>query len=657
MSFLHLKVHHDMQAQSPPPILIAQRLWVPGDTQAILWDMDGVLIDSLGLDLTICNQLVKHYFGEQVNLSNALIRSLFAYDPVKFWELILSFIATTYSIPEVMKPFDAILAAFNQARLEWDFSLNPGIIEILQAAHAQPLKLAVVSNNPTVDVEKILRRTGINDYFTQIIGNDLQQLQKKPAPDTYLFAAQLLEVNPKQCVVIEDSLVGAEAGYHAQCFTVGVATGSADFAALEQSPWTHQVYTAFNPMELSLQFGNVRQKQLITPNEFVSHMIEHIAWRLGVAINLQWYHNDWLLLGITLGQKIRTLPLQTTEAVALGMIDDGSAEVVIKITDEANLQFQAVENIDLAWFLSLRCEQLSNGQPLVELAQGLAQGLGAAVTITVCSVEDPHHTWEGVFRSLGIALHKIFAPPQPEALPFDYRIEENPALGEIRVLAKSLHYSKVFRGTAESHVEVAVDFARQNANVFLFNVAPSIAVEELAQLLELLAQEAGFTLQVKFNATVLSSSHVVLEDTALVLGRALLEILILRMQQWGINGAGSSIRTLPDLEQQPLRVGISVEGRKFWRLVPFTVPMEQVKKEFILGQTVYQQLRSEDLDDFLDGLSGGLACSIMIHIAELVEPQLGWLLLFQNLGKALKEVFAFNPYRQGVPPGVKATLS
>jgi HAD superfamily hydrolase (TIGR01509 family) len=644
-----------MQVQ--PTILIAQRLWVPSDTQAILWDMDGVLIDSLSLDLTICNQLVKHHFGEQVNLSTAVIRSFFAYDSVKFWELILDFLATTYSIPEVMRPFEEIVATFNQARLEWNFNLNPGIIEILQAAHAQALKLAVVSNNPTIDVKKILYRTGISDYFTQIIGNDIEQLQKKPAPDTYLLAARLLEVNPKQCVVIEDSLVGTEAGYQAECFTIGVATGSAEFSTLVQSSWTHQVYTAFEPAQLSLQFGNVRHKQLITPNEFVSHMVEHIAWRLGVAINLQWYHDDWLLLGTTLGQKIRTLPLQTTAAVALGMIDDGSAEVVIKITNEANLQFQAVNNIDLAWFLSLRCEQLANGQPLVELAQGLAQGLSASVTITVCSVEDPHHTWEGVFRSLGIALNKIFAPPQPAALPFDYSIEENTGSGEIQVLAKSLHYSKVFRGTAESHVEVAVDLAQQNPNVFIFNVAPSIAVEELAQLLELLAQEAGFTLQVKFNATVLSSSHVVLEDTALVLGRALLEILVLRMQQWGINGAGSSIHTLQDWEQQPLRVGISVEGRKFWRFVPFAVSLERVKKEFILGQTIYQQLRSEDLDDFLDGLSGGLAGSIIIHIAELIDPQQGWPILFQNLGKALQEVFAFNPYRQGVPPGVKATLS
>ncbi len=68
-------------------------------------------------------------------------------------------------------------------------------------------------------------------------------------------------------------------------------------------------------------------------------------------------------------------------------------------------------------------------------------------------------------------------------------------------------------------------------------------------------------------------------------------------------------------------------------------------------------LLSEDLDDFLDGLAGGLDCSIIIHLKELKDANEGWQLLFKNLGKAMKQVFDLNPYRKGVPPGVKATLS
>ena len=641
----------------PEKTLIAERLWIPVDTQAILWDMDGVLIDSLSLDLTVCNQFLQQHFGNHVTVSKALIRSLFAYDAVKFWELILKFVEENYKIPNTLNVLDTIVNDFNLARHDCVFELNPGISDILKAARVQSLKMAVVSNNPTVDIKQILSRSGIIGFFDRLVGNDIQKVAKKPAPDTYLLAAQLLEVIPENCVVVEDSLIGIEAGYNAKCYTIGVATGGTEFEVLEQAQQARQVYSAFEIDPLSLQFGDVRKKQIITPNEFVSHAIEHIAWRLGVEIDLKWHNNDWWALGKSLGTQIRAFPIQNKAGVALGMIDDGSAEVSIDITDAPELRLEAIDNLDLEWFLSLRCEQIPSGKPLVELAQGLAQGLGARLFIKVCSVEDPHHTWEGVFRSIGIALNQMFTPKHPAALPYDFQVEESVSEGEISVLAKSLHYAKVCRGTAESYVAVSVDFSKQKPNAFTFKVAPTIEVNELHNLLEILAAEADFTLQVDFNATVLSSSHVVLEDTALVLGRALLEILTLRMVQWGVNGAGSSLGSVQDIEAQAIRVGISVEGRKFWKFVPFKVSVDEFRKAFIIGHTVYNSLRSEDFDDFLDGLSGGLACSIIVHVEDMINPNEGWQLLFKNLGKALKGVFALNPYRKGVPPGVKATLS
>lgn len=637
---------------------IADRLWIPLDKQAILWDMDGVLIDSLSLDLTLCNQLLAPHFGPQVTVPKELVRSLFAYDSEKFWTCILDFVEKNYHLHDAHRVLKPILDHFDHARRTCAFTLNPGILEILQSARRQSLKMAVVSNNLTVDVVEILKRAGIFEYFDQMLGNDIENFAKKPAPDTYLLGARLLEVAPQACVVIEDSLIGLEAGSHAHCYTLGVATGGTDFNLLEQTQRAQQVYSSFEPYQLSLNFGDVKHKKIKTPNDFVSHMIEHIAWRLGVEIDLAWYNNDWTALGHLLGKKILEFPLQCSQGSALGMIDDGSAEVSLEIKGVPNLHLSAIENVNLEWFLSLRCEQISSGKPLVALLEGLVQGFQGALSIKVCGVEDPHHTWEGVFRSLGIVLNKLFTPQVP-FLPKkeDYQVIENVSQGELSVLAKSLYYSKIFRGTAESHVMVCVDFSQQLPNRFLFNVASSIEVSEFTHLLERLAQEGGFTMQVEFNATDLNSSHVVCEDTALVLGRALLEILTLRMLHWGVHGAGSSIAVRQDLETQAIRVGISVEGRKFWKFVPFKASLEQVRREFMIGQSVYQKLRSEDLDDFLDGLAGGLACSIIIHMQELPNPHQGWQWIFENLGKALRETFSFNPYRKGVPPGVKATLS
>ncbi|MCI5151477.1 MAG: hypothetical protein D3916_19235, partial [Candidatus Electrothrix sp. MAN1_4] len=164
------------------------------------------------------------------------------------------------------------------------------------------------------------------------------------------------------------------------------------------------------------------------------------------------------------------------------------------------------------------------------------------------------------------------------------------------------------------------------------------------------------TLTIEYDAAVLNSSHVVMEDTALVLGRALKEILLLRMNQHGVQGAGNSIRTTEDITTQPISVGVSVEGRKFWRFVPFQQSYDTLKKTFLIGQTVGNGLFSEDLDDFIDGLSGGLDCSIIVHIKKDIDPSSGWKIIFSSLGQALNEVFQANPYRKGVPPGVKATM-
>ncbi|MCK5720445.1 MAG: HAD-IA family hydrolase [Thiomargarita sp.] len=637
---------------------LAERFWIPVNTQAMLWDMDGVLIDSLSLDLIVCNQILEQYFGQGITISKPFIRSLFAYDSVKFWKIILETIENNFQIQETEIVLPDILKVFHQARHSCVFELHLGIIEILQVAQNQNVKMAVVSNNTRLDVEDILNRCNIAKYFDYIVGNDIEKVAKKPAPDTYLLGAKLLGVDPKKCVVVEDSVVGANAGFQAQCHVIGVATGGDDFEVLIQSDYTQQVYNCFKIPTITMQFGDVKQKKIHTPNDFVSHMIEHIAWRLCVEIELDWLNNDWFMLGEYLGKEIAKFKRLAETSAALGMIDDGSAEVAINFaTDVPNLQLKAIDNLDLNWFLALRCEQISSGQPLVELMQGLVNGLNCQLTITICSVEDPHHSWEGVFRAIGIALSKIFTPRHADILLDNYPIERNVSQGEISVLAKSLYYSCVSRGTAESFVEIAVDFSKQRPNKFDFKVAPSIKINELQQLLELLANKAGFTIQVNFNATVLSSSHVVLEDTALVLGRALLEILTLRMLEWGVNGAGSSVNSKLDLEEQAIRVGLSIEGRKFWQLLPFNFSNTQLRQEFIIGQTIYQDLRSEDLDDFLDGLAGGLACSILIHIQQFTEPTTAWSLIFENLGLALKEAFANNPYRKGLPPGVKATLS
>ncbi|MBF0192220.1 MAG: HAD-IA family hydrolase [Magnetococcales bacterium] len=636
--------------------LLAQRLLLPAECEAILWDMDGVLIDSLGLDIRVCNQLLKTHLGTDAPLSEAFIRSIFALHPPAFWQRIFEHLEELHGLTCPPASRDAILEHYEAARTETAFELLPGIPEILHAARLHGLRMAVVSNNTTRDVHAILERSGIHQAVDLVIGNDLEGFQKKPAPDGYLHAARQLGVEPARCVVVEDSLLGLEAGFRAGCHTVAVTTGGTPFDTLIGCGMANQVYAAFTPLLLSIQTGDIRKKQILTPNDFVSHMVEHIAWRLGMGIRLEWNNDQWTDLGRLLGAHLGQMPRHKDHAAALGMIDDGSAEIVIDLnTSHPEAEFIRGAGVDAEWFLGLRCEQASSGRPMWELMTGLAQGLKARIGVRLCSAEDPHHAWEGIFRTLGITLNRLLDPLPAPILHAEPRATPPAKEARFTIEEADLTRCKAVRITAESALTVIVDFSRASDHAFVFDVAESIAVGSLPDLLTRLADQAGFSLRVECHALALSSSHVVLEDTGLVLGRVLLEILKARMVATGVNGAGSSVQNPEDLNV-PVRVGVSVEGRKFLCLVPLNDSRDALRQRFLVGQDVLHGIRSEDLDDFLDGLVGGLTASVVVHFQSIPEPESGWTQIFHQLGTALRETFAINPQRKGMPPGVKATL-
>src|SRR3989338_7571993 len=81
---------------------------VPNQTKAILWDMDGVLVDSLSLDLWVVNELLEKCAGKRVTLSRNFIRSIFAFEIPKFWELIFQ---------RVKKEFKVSISVIEQAAI------------------------------------------------------------------------------------------------------------------------------------------------------------------------------------------------------------------------------------------------------------------------------------------------------------------------------------------------------------------------------------------------------------------------------------------------------------------------------------------------------------------------------------------------------------
>jgi HAD superfamily hydrolase (TIGR01509 family) len=224
-----------------PPLSLDGRLLLPADTDAVLWDLDGTLVDSFQLDLEVCAHILSAHAGRPIAIPEPVLREGFALSGGDFW-------AFLFKSLDVKAPAGALEAAHEEwlaQRLVRAFPINEGIPEILTAARSAGLRQAVVSNNPQDEVVTILANSGLLDRFDVVAGNDGSGRAKKPAPDSYLFAAEALGFAPARCAAVEDSVLGLTAARASGAYVVAVATGAEPLATLQSSGLADACYARF----------------------------------------------------------------------------------------------------------------------------------------------------------------------------------------------------------------------------------------------------------------------------------------------------------------------------------------------------------------------------------------------------------------------------
>ena len=90
----------------------------------------------------------------------------------------------------------------------------PGLLHLLEQAHALNLPMAVASAAPPENVAFILDELDLRRHFKAVVGGHEVQ-NGKPDPEIFLKAAEILGVEPAQCLVFEDALAGIEAARRA----------------------------------------------------------------------------------------------------------------------------------------------------------------------------------------------------------------------------------------------------------------------------------------------------------------------------------------------------------------------------------------------------------------------------------------------------------
>lgn len=183
--------------------------------QAVLWDMDGVIVDT--------------YEGHFVSWKQSLDEVGQSYDEETFrrtFGMNNRLIMATVFGRELEEDFIQKVSDRKEEIFRRDIKGKvqtlPGVLDWLERFKGMGLKQAVASSAPQANIDALLTELKIRDYFEAEAAG--ATLKGKPNPAVFLLAAKLLGVDPLNCLVIEDSIAGVQAAKSAGCLCVAVLT-------------------------------------------------------------------------------------------------------------------------------------------------------------------------------------------------------------------------------------------------------------------------------------------------------------------------------------------------------------------------------------------------------------------------------------------------
>lgn len=179
----------------------------------IIFDCDGVLVDSEPITTRVFNGLLaelgihqttqetmEKYLGRTMNACYQMIQQEY-----------------NMTIPEHYPQL-----FLQQCKTEFEKELQPvrGITTVLQTL---PYSSCVASSGRYEKMNITLSLTGLIPYFAGRIFSAQDVERGKPAPDIFLYAAKRMNYQPHQCIVVEDSPLGAQAANAANMLCIGYA--------------------------------------------------------------------------------------------------------------------------------------------------------------------------------------------------------------------------------------------------------------------------------------------------------------------------------------------------------------------------------------------------------------------------------------------------
>jgi HAD superfamily hydrolase (TIGR01509 family) len=181
---------------------------------AVLWDMDGTLVDSEPIWARVQIEVLTSLGGTwTIEDCVGLVGSALP-DAVQAWlAAVPEGVVSAEELAERM--YGEVIRV-----LKDEVVFRPGALELLQALRKAKVPCALVSASYRVMIDAVLSHLPPDTFDVVVAGDEVSN--GKPHPEPYLMAARQLAVDPADCVVLEDSPGGVASGTAAGAFVVAV---------------------------------------------------------------------------------------------------------------------------------------------------------------------------------------------------------------------------------------------------------------------------------------------------------------------------------------------------------------------------------------------------------------------------------------------------
>ncbi len=194
--------------------------------KAIIFDMDGVIIDSEPLHYEVEMELLEKLGGKMDKEAHQLFVGTTDY---KMW----STLKENFKLKPPVEDIIEMKKDMFISRID-EIELMPNFMSLMLSLYNAGYPLAIASSNNRKVVDRIVEKFGLGVYikFT-ISGDDVSK--GKPHPEVFLTAAKKMSLVPKNCLVIEDATNGVKAAKAAGMKCVGLDSIPASGQDLSQA--------------------------------------------------------------------------------------------------------------------------------------------------------------------------------------------------------------------------------------------------------------------------------------------------------------------------------------------------------------------------------------------------------------------------------------